>query len=57
VTELLVYTGVIGLLLGMTILLANLFLGLFSELKGIPLQAASPDINQDSLDLTNKEVL
>jgi hypothetical protein len=31
VTELLVYTGVIGLLLGMTILLANLFLGLFSE--------------------------
>lgn len=31
VTELLTYTGVGGLLLGIAILLANLFLGLFSE--------------------------
>ena len=31
VTELLTYIGVVGLLLGITILLANLFLGLFSE--------------------------
>ena len=31
VTELLTYIGVVGLLLGIAILLANLFLGLFSE--------------------------
>jgi|GEM_PF-6528099 len=31
VTELLTYVGVGGLLLGLVLLLANLFLGLFSE--------------------------
>jgi hypothetical protein len=35
VTELLTYAGTGGLLLGMVVLLANIFLGLFSEIEGL----------------------